>query len=117
MGVMPKSEATPLGPMLGATLVPLNAIIHPARLYTLLTVHHDWKPGVVLPENPLFYESMTESDTANQLRVNKELDNIIAVAKRLGIPCEVPDCYNFLAKTYDGVTGSYPRTENSTPAD
>lgn len=115
--LFPKSESSPLGTILAATLVPLNAIIHPARVYTLLTEHHQWEPGKVLPENPLFYESMTVKDTANQLRVNSELDNIVLVANLNGIKLNVPDCYNFLAKTYNGVSGDYPPREQTTPED
>merc|ERR1712232_1045454 len=115
--LFPKSENSTLGPILAATLVPLNAIIHPARLYTLLTHHHKWKPGVTLPENPLFYESMQHEDAANQIKVNNELDAIIGACRLHGVPVRVPDCYNFLAKTYDGVTGSYPQVEKTTPQD
>lgn len=115
--ILPKSEVGTLGAIVAATLVPLNAIIHPARMYTLLTVHNQWEPGKTLPENPLFYESMTEADTQNQLNANNELDEIIKALNAAGIQCNVPNCYNFLAKTYDGVTGSYPQVEKPTPAD
>jgi len=115
--ILPKSTVEPLGATLAATLVPLNPIIHPARMYTLLTVHHKWEPGKTIPENPFFYEQMTELDTQNQLNINNELDDIIRAANANGIPANVPDCYNFLAKTYDGVTGSYPPIEKPTPAD
>jgi len=115
--LMPKSECNGLGPILAATLMPLNPVIHPGRLYTLLTVHHDWQPGKTLPENPFFYEAMTELDTANQLKINDELDMIVAAANAQGITLQVPDCYNFLAKTYNVVQGDFPPVEKPTPAD
>merc|ERR1712217_197709 len=115
--LLPKSECSPLGPILAATLIPLNPVIHPARVYTLLTEHNQWEPGKTLPENPFFYEQMTTADTANQIKVNDELDLIVAKANELGITLKVPNCYNFLAKTYDGVSGSYPQKEKPTPED
>ncbi|MCV6604892.1 MAG: hypothetical protein OIF34_06285, partial [Porticoccaceae bacterium] len=45
------------GHFLSSTLYPVNAILHPSRLYTLCK---DWQPGQILPDNPLFYEEMTE---------------------------------------------------------
>jgi len=115
--LLPKSECNGLGPVLAATLIPLNPVIHPARVYTLLTEHNDWAPGKTLPENPLFYEWMTTKDTANQIKINDELDKIVAAANENGIELQVPNCYNFLAKTYDGTSGNYPQRETPTPED
>lgn len=115
--LMPKSECAGLGPVLAATLLPLNPVIHPARVYTLLTEHNQWEPGKTLPENPFFYEAMTEADTANQIKINDDLDAIVAAANAQGVELRVPDCYNYIAKTYNGIKGDYPPVEKPTPAD
>lgn len=83
------------GSFLACTLYPINAIIHPARLRTLLM---DWSPGQTLPENPLFYEQMTVEGTSLMDKVNKELIAVGASLKEAGIPVEVPHIFDFLAK-------------------
>lgn len=65
------------GHFLASALYPINAVIHPARLYTLC---RDWSPGQVLSENPLFYEDMTAEAVAWMDRVSTE---VIAVADAL----------------------------------
>lgn len=60
---------------------------------------------------------MTTKDTSNQIKINDELDLIVAKANAAGIDLKVPNCYNFLAKTYDGVSGTYPQKEKPTPED
>jgi len=83
------------GTMLECTMWPINAIIHPARLYTLL---NDWKPGDVLKDNPLFYEDFTPEAADMMDQLNRDL---MAVGKGLsaaGIPVgEVPHIFDWLA--------------------
>lgn len=89
------AEPAGTGSFLECTLYPINAIIHPARLFTLL---RGWKPGNVLVENPLFYEDMTP-EAANMMdELNKEL---IAIGKGIhsqGVDAEIPHIFDFLAR-------------------
>ncbi|MCP4272193.1 MAG: hypothetical protein GY781_09535 [Gammaproteobacteria bacterium] len=84
------------GHFLGSTLYPINAVIHPSRLYTLCK---DWQPGKVIPENPLFYEEMTEDATQLMDKVNQEL---IQIANGLIIDTKsditVPHIFDFLVR-------------------
>mmetsp|Transcript_122119 Transcript_122119/g.380171 ORF Transcript_122119/g.380171 Transcript_122119/m.380171 type:complete len:407 (+) Transcript_122119:70-1290(+) len=83
------------GSFLACSLYPINAVIHPARLFSLL---RGWtETGEPLAENPLFYEDMTAECTALMDRVNQEL---IETATRLvgaGVDVAVPHIFDFLA--------------------
>lgn len=83
------------GSFIECTLYPINAIIHPARLYTLLK---DWKPGDTLEENPLFYEDMTPEAAEMMDRVNKELIAIGDGIHAQGVDAEIPHIFDFLAQ-------------------
>jgi len=94
------------GGVLECTMYPINAILHPSRLYTLL---QNYKKGNVLPENPLFYEDMTAEATQVMDELNGEL---IAVAQALsdqGVAVgDVPHIFDWLAVyVYDE-----PKTSN-----
>mmetsp|Transcript_46123 Transcript_46123/g.116126 ORF Transcript_46123/g.116126 Transcript_46123/m.116126 type:complete len:402 (-) Transcript_46123:233-1438(-) len=90
--------AASVGHFLSCTLYPINAIIHPQRLYRLL---RDWKPGQSLPENPLFYESMDDESTALMDAVNKELIATgEAVREKCGLDVQVPHIFQFLGFVY-----------------
>lgn len=82
------------GHFVGATLYPMNAVIHPSRLYTVL---RDWRPGTVLTENPRFYEDMTADAVSWMERVSGEA---VAIGRRLceaGLRgLEVPNISDFL---------------------
>ncbi|WP_289151222.1 NAD/NADP octopine/nopaline dehydrogenase family protein [Porticoccus sp. W117] len=84
------------GHFLSATLYPVNAILHPSRLYTLCK---DWQPGQTLPENPLFYEGMTEAAADMMNALNKDLiaigNGLVAAGKEA---IEVPHIYDFLTR-------------------
>ncbi|UTW45955.1 NAD/NADP octopine/nopaline dehydrogenase family protein [bacterium SCSIO 12696] len=84
------------GHFLSSTLYPVNAILHPSRLYTLCK---DWTPGQVLPENPLFYEGMTSEAAAMMNALNADLmaiGNALEAAGKESI--KVPHIYDFLTR-------------------
>ena len=83
------------GHFLSATLYPVNAILHPSRLYTLC---QDWQPGQALPENPLFYETMTEQAAAMMNALNAELSTIADALSDSISGIQVPHIYDFLAR-------------------
>lgn len=90
-----QAEPAGNGSFLECTLYPINAIIHPARLYTLLS---DWKPGDTLPENPLFYEDMTPEAAEMMDRVNQELIAIGSGIQAQGVDADIPHIFDFLAQ-------------------
>jgi len=84
------------GHFLSSTLYPVNAIIHPARLYTLCK---DWQPGERLPDNPLFYEQMTDEAGDLMEALNQELLNIADALSTQGMEdINVPHIYDFLTR-------------------
>ena len=90
------------GHFINCSLYPLNAIIHPQRLYSLLALG-GWEPGKVLKENPLFYEEVDDSSVECMQKVNEEL---VAAAKavdklRPDLHLNVPYIFDFLQKAYD----------------
>ncbi|WP_158537959.1 NAD/NADP octopine/nopaline dehydrogenase family protein [Corallincola holothuriorum] len=88
-------QSEPCGNLLTASLYPINAVIHPARLYQLAKDYEDNQP---LQANPLFYEQMTDEATALMDSVNQELLAIAAALKQAHIPCgELPHIADFLA--------------------
>lgn len=82
------------GSFLECTLYPINAVLHPARLRTLL---QDYKEGDVLPENPYFYEDMTAEATKLTDDINQELVNIGQGLCDHDIAVEVPHIFDWLA--------------------
>ncbi|WP_163930515.1 NAD/NADP octopine/nopaline dehydrogenase family protein [Paraferrimonas sp. SM1919] len=83
------------GSILSAALYPINAIIHPARLYQLAK---DYKEGDVLPENPLFYEQMDAETAAIMNAVNQDLLAIGDALKAAGANTDVPHIFDFLTR-------------------
>ncbi len=84
------------GHFLSSTLYPVNAIIHPARLYTLCK---DWQPGKILPENPLFYEQMTDEAGELMDELNQELLAVADALTAQGMEnINVPHIYDFLTR-------------------
>lgn len=87
--VLPAGEGT----FLECSMFPINAIIHPSRLFTLLS---SWKEGETLDENPLFYEDFTPEGAKCMDETNKEL---IEIGKRLtakGCPVDIPHIFDWL---------------------
>lgn len=83
------------GTMLECTLWPINAIIHPARLYTLL---NDWKPGDTLETNPLFYEDFTKDAADMMDAINQDLIKLGKGLQAAGIPVgTIPHIFEWLA--------------------
>lgn len=83
------------GTMLECTLWPINAIIHPARLYTLL---NDWKPGDRLETNPLFYEDFTKDAADMMDAINQDLVQLGKGLQAAGIPIgTIPHIFDWLA--------------------
>ena len=70
-----------------ANLMPINPVIHTARLYNL------FKDTDVIRENPLFYEQMSESDIELMHTIQRELGRIGCAYKVV-----IPDLFEFLAK-------------------
>lgn len=84
------------GSFLSATLYPINAIIHPARLYTLCK---NWQVGEVFAENPLFYEQMTTAACEVMESLNQELLDIADALTSQGMEdIEIPHIYDFLTR-------------------
>jgi hypothetical protein len=82
------------GSFLECTLYPINAVLHPARLRTLL---QDYRAGDVLPENPFFYEDMTVEATKLMDDINQELMLLGQGLSKHGIAVEVPHIFDWLA--------------------
>ena len=83
------------GNSLSCSLYPINAVIHPARLYALCK---DWQEGDILKDNPLFYEDMNDESTELMDLVNKELIDIARVLSEEGVEeVTVPHIKDFLA--------------------
>jgi len=92
----------PIGHFLSATLYPINAIIHPQRLYCLC---EPLRAGRLehLQENPLFYESMDQASVDLMDSVNKELIAIGEALRKADIDVNVPHIYDFLGWVYSEV--------------
>ena len=88
------------GRFLSSTLYPVNAILHSSRLYTLCK---DWQPGKTLPDNPLFYEQMTDEAGELMDALNQELLAIADALTSQGMDdIHVPHIYDFLTRyVYD----------------
>lgn len=82
------------GSFLECTMYPINAVIHPARLRTLLM---SWKPGDVLPENPLFYEEFTAEAAKMMDDINKDLIVVGKALTKQGVPASIPHIFDWLA--------------------
>lgn len=84
---------------MSATLCPLNANIHPQRMYVVLK---DWAPGIVLDENPLFYEQMGAEDGRLMNETSAEVQRIVKhLSIRHGLDLKVPT-------VYESEFGSFP---------
>jgi hypothetical protein len=92
-----------VGHFINCTLYPINAIIHPQRLYRLWK---EWTPSSPpLKENPLFYESMDEESTMYMDKVNKELIQVCEALTAQGMEAKVPHILDFLRWVYPDVPG------------
>uniref|UniRef100_A0A7S3PKN7 Opine dehydrogenase domain-containing protein n=1 Tax=Aplanochytrium stocchinoi TaxID=215587 RepID=A0A7S3PKN7_9STRA len=80
-------NVTDRGHIISAALLPLNANIHPQRLYSMLK---DYKAGDILETNPLFYEEMTLEATDLMEKTSEELGRIGGALRKHGIPCDIP---------------------------
>ena len=82
-----------IGHFINCTLYPVNAVIHPQRLYRLCK---DWTPeGPPLKENPLFYEDMDEESTSYMDKVSKELIEVGQGLTALGMETNIPHIFDF----------------------
>uniref|UniRef100_A0A7S1I9B2 Opine dehydrogenase domain-containing protein n=1 Tax=Eutreptiella gymnastica TaxID=73025 RepID=A0A7S1I9B2_9EUGL len=94
-----QAETTALPHLLTATMYPINAIIHPQRVFRIC---QPWRPGNYLPENPLFYEAMDEGSAGLMDAVNTELQMIAEKIKELsGVDLEIPHIKDFLGWVYE----------------
>ncbi len=83
-----------VGPFLNCILYPINAVMHPARLYRLCEA---WSPhGPPLLENPLFYESMDTASTRYMEQVSQEVMSIADALTQHDVPTTVPHLYEYL---------------------
>ena len=92
------------GHFIHCTLYPINAIIHPQRLYRFCK---DWTAGELpFDENPLFYESMDDESVMYMDVVNKELLEVCHGLTAQGMPVNVPHIFDFLRSVYPEVNAS-----------
>lgn len=82
------------GTFLECSMFPINAIIHPSRLFTLLS---SWEEGNVLDENPLFYEDFTPEGAQSMDETNKELIEIGKSLTAKGVAVDIPHIFDWLA--------------------
>jgi hypothetical protein len=74
-----------------ADLMPINPVIHPARIYQLFLSQDS------VPENPLFYEEMGHSDIYWMYAIQGELRKVARAHK-----VKIPDMFEFLSRfTYE----------------
>jgi len=93
-----------VGNFINCTLYPINAIIHPQRLYRLCK---NWtSDGPPLNENPLFYETMDDESTAYMDQANQELITICRALTAQGLEAEVPHIFDFLRWVYPKVAAT-----------
>mmetsp|Transcript_66177 Transcript_66177/g.110502 ORF Transcript_66177/g.110502 Transcript_66177/m.110502 type:complete len:397 (+) Transcript_66177:58-1248(+) len=89
----------PLAHLLAATMYPINAIIHPQRVFSICM---PWRPGKTLPENPLFYEAMDDSSAGLMDLVNTELVMIAEKIKEISqVDLAIPMIKDFLGWVYE----------------
>jgi hypothetical protein len=93
-------ESEDIGHFLSATLYPVNAVIHPQRLWALCHPkgRAPYSEELPLLENPLFYEQMDELSTEMMSQVNAELCHVADSFKAQGVAVGVPSLLDFLAK-------------------
>merc|ERR1711939_913452 len=82
------------GTFLEISMFPINAVIHPARLYALLS---NWKVGDVLKENPLFYEEYGDEAAKWLNAVHSDLINIGTALTEKNVPVDIPHIFDWLA--------------------
>jgi len=90
-----------IGNYVGINLHCSNPNLHPGRLYRMWS---GFRPGVVYPENPLFYETWDDESTAWLMKINDERLNIwkaiIAKYPRVGKAEQVPDMFTYIKAIY-----------------
>jgi len=88
------------GHFLSTTLYPINAIIHPQRLYALChpAGREPYSASAPLESNPFFYEDIDDQSADLMNKVNAELIDVAARLKAAGMPVDVPHIFDFLAK-------------------
>eukprot|EP00922_Rhytidocystis_sp_ex-Travisia-forbesii_P056848 GHVS01084104.1.p1 GENE.GHVS01084104.1~~GHVS01084104.1.p1 ORF type:complete len:476 (-),score=41.48 GHVS01084104.1:161-1588(-) len=94
-----------IGHLIGGTLYPINAVLHPARNFSV--VGKDYVKGkTFLPANPLFYEDMDETSIRNIRTVSEELGKVGKVLNSRAISCgkkidvNIPTVLEFLQFVY-----------------
>eukprot|EP00922_Rhytidocystis_sp_ex-Travisia-forbesii_P056852 GHVS01084108.1.p1 GENE.GHVS01084108.1~~GHVS01084108.1.p1 ORF type:complete len:289 (-),score=23.91 GHVS01084108.1:59-925(-) len=94
-----------IGNLIGGTLYPINAVLHPARNYSLM--EKDYVKGKkLLPTNPLFYEDMDERSIRNISTVSEELCKVAETLNSRALACNrkievnVPTVLEFLQFVY-----------------
>ena len=99
----------PMDTYLAVNMWPLNPVIHPQRLYSLFK---DWAPGTIYPENPLFYESMSDFG-ADYIQKATDESRLLckAMEERLGIELlkDIPDIGEFVISVYGDVIADRSR--------
>jgi len=87
----------------GIALHASNPNIHPGRLMGLIS---HWKPGVVLPENPLFYETFDDKSAEWCQKISAERvkvwETICKKAPGTGKPGQVPHIKPYIESIYKG---------------
>lgn len=84
------------GHSLSCSLYPINAVIHPARLYALCK---NWQEGEYLKENPFFYEDMNDESVQLMDAINCELLDVVKSLKDNGVKeIDIPHIKDFLAR-------------------
>eukprot|EP00922_Rhytidocystis_sp_ex-Travisia-forbesii_P056845 GHVS01084100.1.p1 GENE.GHVS01084100.1~~GHVS01084100.1.p1 ORF type:complete len:381 (-),score=27.61 GHVS01084100.1:1030-2172(-) len=94
-----------IGNLIGGTLYPINAVLHPARNFSV--VGKDFVKGKgFLPTNPLFYEDMDETSIRNIATVSEELNKVAEVlnsrasAAQMKFEVKIPTILEFLQFVY-----------------
>jgi|EP00670_Eutreptiella_braarudii_P002142 hypothetical protein len=94
-----QASSEPLAHLLAATMYPINAIIHPQRVFRICD---KWRPGKTLPENPLFYEAIDEASAGLMDAVNLELQMIgETIKEQSGVDLKIPHIKDFLGWVYE----------------
>eukprot|EP00922_Rhytidocystis_sp_ex-Travisia-forbesii_P056844 GHVS01084099.1.p1 GENE.GHVS01084099.1~~GHVS01084099.1.p1 ORF type:complete len:445 (-),score=53.95 GHVS01084099.1:204-1538(-) len=110
-----------IGHMIGGTLYPINAVLHPARNFSV--VGKDYKKGEqFLKANPLFYEDMDDTSIRNITTVSEELNNVAAALNSKASSCQrnieiqIPTILEFLQFVYGKKYSSLEEMFKQNPA-
>jgi hypothetical protein len=80
------------GHFLTSTLCPLNANIHPQRMYTLLK---NWSAGKFLPRNPYFYEEMDSETGVLMDQTSMEIQKVVSyLTNKFKVELNVPTIFD-----------------------